>query len=168
MDVSRLNAGCGTKILANSINLDKFYHVGVNVIADLNRCLPFKDCCFEQIDAEHCLEHLDDFIGPMNEFYRVLKYQGHLRVVVPWWAGQHALGDPTHKRMFSHRSFIPFTEEWERFRHQGISGPWKVNKVEFLGNSKFNEDKFLAVGGFSPIEAMEIVLEKVPERIKMV
>ncbi len=140
----------------------------MNIIADLNKRLPFKDGCFEEIYSEHCLEHLDDMIGPMNEFRRVLKYQGHLRVIVPWWAGQHALGDPTHKRMFSHRTFIPFTEEWERFKHQGIDGPWKVKSLEYHANPKFMEDKLLQAGGFSPIEAMEIILEKVPERVHVV
>lgn len=116
--MSVLEIGCGKNKCESSlgevIGLDIFDLPGVDVVHDLNKVpYPFSDNEFQLIIANHVLEHLDNLIGVMKELYRILKPNGLLRIIVPYFSSASAHQDPTHKRFFTLRTFDYFTPESE-------------------------------------------------------
>ena len=80
---------------------------------DLNKFpYPFPDNYADYILMEHVLEHLDDVVEVMNECWRILKKEGLLEVIVPYYKSKNAFTDPTHKHFFTEKSMMYFTEEY--------------------------------------------------------
>jgi SAM-dependent methyltransferase len=89
-----------------------------DIIWDLNNHpLPFGDNEFDEIHAYHVLEHLASqgdykfFFREWNEYYRILKPEGHIFAVVPYYRGQWAWGDPGHTRILQEELFV-FLNKW--------------------------------------------------------
>lgn len=79
-----LNVGCGDHFAPDWNNLDLVSMPGV-IDYDIRKPLPYPDVCLDAVYASHVLEHLrpDDGLRLLQEFYRVLKPGGILRIVVP-------------------------------------------------------------------------------------
>jgi len=155
----KLNLASGHKPLEGYINLDMAKLPGIDVRHKYTGILPFKDDSFEEIYCSHFMEHIPDLVTLMNECHRVMKPKGRLRVLVPWWAGEWALGDPTHVKMFNHMTFDPFSDRYDDYKvMMNLRGKWNKVKTEYNVQPKFDTSKRRA--GFSDIVEMDIELEK--------
>lgn len=102
----KLNAGCGTRIMPDCINLDIVFLEGVDVIHDLTHFpYPFRDNSFEEIYMINVLEHLPDTMGTMDELYRISQPACLLHIRVPYWNCKDFSTDPTHVRSFNENTF---------------------------------------------------------------
>jgi len=105
----KLNAGCGTNIKSDCINLDIVPIPGVDVVHDLNKFpWPFKDNTFGEIYMINILEHLHDTIKVMEELHRITKNGGLIHIRVPYWNSYYSIRDPTHIKKFHKESFDYF------------------------------------------------------------
>lgn len=79
-----LNVGCGDHFSPDWNNLDLVPMPNV-VYYDICEPLPYPDVCLDAIYASHVLEHLkpNEGLRLLKEFYRVLKPEGIVRIVVP-------------------------------------------------------------------------------------
>lgn len=112
-----LDLGCGNrKQLAEAIGVDRHRHAAVDVIAHLERGLPFADDSVDQVYAIHVLEHVHDLLHLMNEVHRVLRRDGVLHVMVPHWQCVNAVADPTHCRLFHRQTFKFFCRPYPGLR----------------------------------------------------
>lgn len=109
--VRKLNLGCGRDIRPGYVNLDLVTMPGLDMVADLERRLPFRDDTFDEIFSSHVLEHVRDLIPLLGELARICKPGGVLRIEVPHLSFFGAYTDPTHKRFFGYHSFDYFTPE---------------------------------------------------------
>lgn len=80
-----LDVGCGPNTHDHFINLDYSWHPNIDICWDVTKGLPLNDSSVKGIYTEHCLEHLsfEDVYSLLNEFYRVLKPKGTIRIIVP-------------------------------------------------------------------------------------
>ena len=100
--MAKLNLGCGTDVRKGYVNVDIIKRDGVDVVHDLNKFpYPFPKNHFEEIHASHLLEHVDDVLKVMEELYRILKPNGILTAIVPYFSSSGAFQDPTHKHFFA-------------------------------------------------------------------
>lgn len=117
-----LNLGCGNRIAQTNdkqrwLNVDQFPNDGVNLVANLEEGLPFKNESIHYIDLRHVLEHIDNYMDLLMECYRVLIPGGVLHVTVPHADCRAAKADPTHKHHFVEESFYHFCDaEYLGFR----------------------------------------------------
>ncbi len=133
-----LDLGCGTidrKYKSNNpkdkvIGLDKFHVSGVDVIADLEKGLPFKDNSFDMIVASHVLEHTVNFFFIMEEIHRVIKPKGVLKVWVPHFSSNLAYTNPDHKRFFAAHTFHHF--EPENIENYYSKARFKIKKIKLI------------------------------------
>ena len=108
MKCDQLNIGCGYDIRNNWINLDKIALPGVTVVHDIETIpWPFDDSQFQNILCLNVLEHAA-CIPAMKEIHRILKPGGYVHVTVPHFSSWRNFIDPTHKHMFSVRTFEYF------------------------------------------------------------
>lgn len=104
-----IDVGCGTcKQVSGAVGVDAEPHPGVDVIADLQRGLPFDPRSVDHVFAIHVLEHLTDLLGAMRELHRVLRPTGVLHVLTPHWHSVNAVADPTHCRLMDVQTFKYF------------------------------------------------------------
>lgn len=83
----KLNLGCGKSIKKKFINLDFYKHPNtkVDIIANLNKKMPFNDSSIDYIYSSHLLEHLTWIKGEklIKDCFRVLKKGGKIRILIP-------------------------------------------------------------------------------------
>jgi predicted SAM-dependent methyltransferase len=85
-DLKLLNIGCGPNIYPQFINLDYSWQPGINICWDITKKpYPLSNDSLDGIFTEHCLEHISVPACQKNleEFHRLLKPGGTLRIVVP-------------------------------------------------------------------------------------
>ncbi len=111
----KLNLGCGYNKLAGYVNVDKDRRCKPDVVADLEKPLPFKDNSVSEIVLVHVLEHLGQdtktYLNVWKEFYRVLKDQGVIKITVPHWQHENFHHDPTHVRKVTPVGVDMFSQE---------------------------------------------------------
>ena len=102
--MTKLNVGCGAKTIDGYIGIDKL-DFGQDIICDIEKqALLFNSNKIDEILCEHCLEHLNDPMAAINEFWRVLAPDGKLTIIVP-----HRKSDRAwvidHKTYYDENSF---------------------------------------------------------------
>jgi len=80
-----LNLGCGLRYHPDWTNVDLNSSNSCVKVHDLRRGIPYQDCTFDVVYHSHLIEHFSkqEAHGFLKECFRVLKYCGIIRVVVP-------------------------------------------------------------------------------------
>jgi len=82
---------------------------GVDIATPLSRCLPFRDSCADEIFLDHALAHNDDFLGVMEELWRISKPGTIVHVRLPHASSSWAVSrDPRHPRSYTLETFNYF------------------------------------------------------------
>jgi SAM-dependent methyltransferase len=96
-----LDLGCGAVKQASFIGLDRYPLPGVDIIADLDRPLPFCDDSVDLVYASHSLEHVTDLLVAIKEIYRVCRHGAQVCIVAPYYQQSLNLANPYHKQVFN-------------------------------------------------------------------
>jgi SAM-dependent methyltransferase len=106
----KLNVGCGRDVREGWVNLDRAALPGVDVVHDLEKPpLPFKDGEFDEVLCVDVLEHVA-LLPVMAELHRIIRKGGAFRARVPHFTSENNFVDPTHRNLFSVRTFEFFVE----------------------------------------------------------
>ena len=104
-----LDVGCGPTKYPGSIGLDMNPSTAADVICHLDHGgLPFRDNSFDQVRAEHVIEHVANIIATMEEFHRVTRPGGTIFLATPHYTDYSSFRDPTHRWHLNTYSFIYF------------------------------------------------------------
>ena len=171
-----LDIGCGRRKLPGSLGLDSHAAPGVDVVADLNHCLPFKSEQFDAVNADQVLEHITNLPDLVREIHRVLRPSGFLVAHVPYFRSSWAHIDPTHVRSFTLRSmdyFVLGSDLFERYRfneagflsaeayldsHRDVPAVRRICAALALSRPDRFENSFLSF--LCPFELLTFVLRK--------
>jgi SAM-dependent methyltransferase len=142
-----LDVGCGVNKYSGAIGIDSNPVSRADVIVNLEKFpWPFASGSFANIRAIHVIEHLADVVGAMEEFHRLLRPGGVLRIETPHYTDYSSFCDPTHKQHLNSFSFRYFGEKHggfgyysqARFREKSVRvtllNLWKWLGFEFLVN----------------------------------
>ena len=103
--LKKLNLGCGSDIKQGFVNLDSAKLPGVDIVHDLEKLpLPLPSDAFEEVLCQDVLEHLD-YPRVLKEIHRSMAKGGVLKIRVPHFTSKNNFIDPTHKKMFSIKTF---------------------------------------------------------------
>lgn len=98
----RVDLGCGAKKRGDFfwIGVDIYPYPCVDIVRDIEeQGLPLCDCCVDVVYASHFMEHTKNMVFVMDEIWRVLKRDGLLEMINPWWESKFAFMHPDHKRL---------------------------------------------------------------------
>ena len=142
-----LDVGCGIHKQPGAIGVDRNPASRADVLCDLDRFpYPFADNSFDRLLAIHVIEHLADVIGAMEEFHRLVRPHGSVRIETPHYTDFSSFCDPTHRSHLNSFSFRYFGEDHggfgyyshARFRETSIRvrllSFWRWLGFEFLVN----------------------------------
>src|SRR4029077_13221288 len=94
MPILVLDVGCGIRKQPGAIGIDRNPASHPDVLVDLEKFpYPFADNSFDRITAIHVIEHLDDVIRAMEEFHRLLRPGGTLRIETPHYTDYSSFCD---------------------------------------------------------------------------
>lgn len=127
----KLDVGCGRSRDRDRIGIDETDQENVDIVRSLSKGLPFCDRSVESIKAHNILEHLgEEFHFVMTEFWRVLKDDGILDIVVPGALSDGGMRDPTHRRHFTRSTFDYFKKGRPKYHKYMDGKKWKVLFME--------------------------------------
>jgi SAM-dependent methyltransferase len=106
-----LDVGCGIRKAPGAIGIDRNPASKADVLCDLDRFpYPFADGAFDRVLAIHVIEHVADVIRAMEEFHRLVKPHGSIRIETPHYTDFSSFCDPTHRNHLNSFSFRYFGE----------------------------------------------------------
>jgi ubiquinone/menaquinone biosynthesis C-methylase UbiE len=103
---NKLQIGCGWDKKEGFVNLDKSDEVEPDIVADIEKGLPFPDDSFEYIFSQHCLEHVrpEYWKFVLDEIARVAKKDCVLELYLPF-DNIYSRTNSDHYRSFHWTSF---------------------------------------------------------------
>jgi len=150
-----LDVGCGIHKQPGAIGIDRNPASRADVLADLDRFpYPFADSSFDRLTAIHVIEHVSDVIRTMEEFHRLVRNGGTVRIETPHYTDFSSFCDPTHKSHLNSFSFRYFGEDHGGFGYYSTAkfreisvrvkllAFWKWLGFEFLVNHFRHYRKF--------------------------
>jgi len=138
-----LHMGCGLKKMKNGVNVDINPDVEPDKIYDLNKTpFPWSDNTFHRVIMAHVLEHLGDpwaikmtyaewFFKFWHEVWRVLKPNGIVEVIVPYYNHESAWGDPSHVRPIMAQTFIFLSKKEYAKAKAATNNPMAQYDIDF-------------------------------------
>lgn len=136
-DILKLDLGCGDNKLDDHIGMDLVDQRGVDVVWDMTKTpWPFPDATFALISSSHSLEHVSReggaFLRVMNECWRVLKFDGQMRVATPYGGSTMYFADPTHVNPIVPQTFHYFDPMAPlKTYHVYKPKPWRIDQMFF-------------------------------------
>ena len=111
-----LDVGCGINKSPGAIGIDRNPDSRADVLCDLDHTpYPFADNSFDQLRAIHVIEHLSDVIRSMEEFHRLVRPGGRVRIETPHYTDFSSFCDPTHRWHLNTFSFRYFGQDHAGF-----------------------------------------------------
>ncbi len=144
----KLDLGVGDNKREGYIGVDIVETSSTDVVHDLNVYpWPFEDGSVDEIHCSHYVEHIphdvnnedkrDGLIQFMDEVYRILKPEGKINIVAPYYKNERAFGDPTHRRYIGDLSFLYWNKEWRdtnKLSHYGILCDFDIKLSYMIDN----------------------------------
>lgn len=138
MDKSRkLNIGAGSDRLPGFIHIDIDPTTKPDILCDIEKGLPFDDNAIDKIKCSHTLEHINNILFVLREFYRVSKNGAKIIIVVPLMDAS----DMTHVRFFNEHTFRTLTEPYYWDKPYYFVGKYKELSRSFRQLSTCREMK---------------------------
>ena len=148
MSLRVLDVGCGVNKRPGAIGVDRNPASRADVIADLDRFpWPFRDSSFDALYASHVIEHVADVVRTMEEFHRVVRPGGEIRIITPHYTDFSSFCDPTHRWHLNSFSLRYFGEDHGGFGyysqarfaessvHVKLLSLWRLLGFEWLINA---------------------------------
>lgn len=106
--IVRLDLG-GEARRANALRVAPAPGPGAHVVAALTRCLPFQDNVADEIFLDRALAHTNDFLGIMEELWRISKPGTIVHLRLPHASSSWATSrDPKHPHSYTLETFNYF------------------------------------------------------------
>jgi len=145
----KLDIGCGKNKAKGFIGIDKNMHADVDFLVNIDKDLiPIPNSSVDFIRCIHTLEHCENIIFIMNEFYRVCKNKARIHIQIPYGATPRFVQDPTHRTMFNEFTFPKYLTNNDYvaiFADYGLKANFKIINQCIYG-AEFNKlDLFITL-----------------------
>ena len=100
----KIDLGCGTRKRKGFIGIDADPRSAADIVCDITKGIPLGDDSVDYLVADNVLEHVgDDFVGVINEIWRICRASGKVEVTVPADAPRHGVSNSKTPACFTGR-----------------------------------------------------------------
>jgi len=137
--MTALNLGCGPWLFQEPwTNADLLSNIGADIRVDINKKWPWKVDTFDQIFANHVLEHGMDIQHMLRELWRVCKPGAFVQIRLPICTWTEYWDDLTHRSHWTeqtltwyqqghpHHGALPFQDIEFEVLHQELREGWEL------------------------------------------
>jgi SAM-dependent methyltransferase len=96
-----IDLGCGRNKQPGLIGVDRYLDSGIDLVADIDKPLPFRDDSVDFIFASHVLEHVENLLATIKEVYRICRHGAQMCVVAPYSEQKLNHANPYHRWNFN-------------------------------------------------------------------
>lgn len=128
-----------------------------------------EDNSVDELYCSHYVEHTADLIKFMDECYRILKPQGKLTIIAPYYSSMRAWQDPTHKRAICDATFLYFNKQWvnaNNLQHYNIKSDFDFVTsyvMDIMWGSRSQEARDFAIRYYwNVVSDIQVILTKRP------
>lgn len=134
-----LAVGCGKRESEPGVvRLDISPNVNPDIVWDLNQYpYPLSSSSFSEIECFDVIEHLENIPKTLEEFGRLLKPNGVLKITTPHFSCANSFIDPTHRWHLSYFSFDYFSKEHALAYYSDVTYEIVCRHIQFQGG-RFN------------------------------
>ena len=132
---TKLSVGCGNRQLPQDyLRLDISPSVNPDIVWNLDKFpYPLPDDQFEEIECLDVIEHVAE-IGPtLEEFHRILRPGGILRMTTPHFSCSNSFTDPTHRHHLGYFSFDYFSDQHSLSYYSDARFQIRTRHLQFQG-----------------------------------
>lgn len=132
----KINVGCGITKFEGYARCDREQKVEPEFCFDAEKDKwPFEDDSVDEVMCENLLEHVRDLDHFMGEAWRVLKNEGKLNILTPYFRHRDAFSDPDHIRFFTEDSMIYYCRDCHGSDGRPVvrgEMDFKIDKITYL------------------------------------
>lgn len=129
----RLELGSGGVYREGFYGLDLLPLQGVDIVADLNSHLNLiPSNSVSEIVSHHCLEHVSNIMGLMEEIHRIVKPGGWIKITVPHFSNPYYYSDPTHRTFFGLYTMYYFASLEYQTLNRKVPSFYSKNRFQVL------------------------------------
>ena len=132
----RLDLACGERKALGFVGVDESQLVGVDQVVNLsNYPWPWDDNSVIEIRCSHYIEHVVDIKSFMEQAWRVMRNNGLITFVAPYYASIGATQDFTHVRSISEYTFSYFSQKGladMKLSHYNVNADFDVTSIKFV------------------------------------
>ncbi len=111
-----------------ALRVDRVPHEGVHILADLRPDLPFRNESVDEVFLDRTLAHVDDFVGTLEELWRISKPGALIHLRLPHGSSSWAVArDPRHSRHYALETFNYFDPRY-RSEECGSKAAFRVEQ----------------------------------------
>lgn len=110
----KINLGCGDKRVAGFLGVDRYRSAAAELLCDIERSLPLRDCSVDELHLDNLIEHVLDVSAFVRELVRVAKDGARITIITPHFSSLASWMDPTHLHHLSYDSMHHFEHEYLR------------------------------------------------------
>ena len=126
---------------------------------------PWDTSSVEGLSSSHLVEHVADFVGFMNEAWRVLVPDGRFEIWHPYLWSNRAFQDPTHRRFLSESSWLYTNAEFRKVNGVDHYGGWlcdfEIEAVDFELAPEMEAERFEAIKRGRPLNVDQLIRKAV-------
>lgn len=134
--MKKIYLGAGKDRKQGYVHVDRERFVGIDVVCDITKGLPFEEGEIDFVYSQDFMEHLppESKIPVINEIYRVLKNGGQMEHYIPNAGSRNDFGSPSHLSHWNLQQFEHFDIDSYRYRvdheYEGFTGKFKKITAE--------------------------------------
>ena len=162
--------GCGNIHQKDYKGIDILESVNPDLVYDLEK-YPWtfaKSGSVDHLACSHYLEHTRDFYKFFDECYRILKPNGRIFIIAPYYTSCKAIQDNNHQRLLCEQSFVYLSKEARKsngLNYVNCECDFLIEKIDYSLNADFRgkpQDAVMyAIKHFmNVVDDMMIVLRK--------
>lgn len=128
--ILKLDLGCSPTKEGGFIGIGRYPNHGIDIIADLEKILPFIDNIFDLIILNFTVYQFGNILNILKEIFRICKHGAQVCIIAPYYHSKLNMANPNYKNVFNEYSPIYWDQSEYALIKNNESNSIEMNKLK--------------------------------------